>query len=96
MILTEENGITTIKHCPSAILPTKNPTWVDPGANPGLFNMRAAPEPWYGQLCSLMNDVKLTFKLKSGRSSLNTWVRACESEKNNQTPYWKIPQAKSM
>jgi hypothetical protein len=36
MILTGENRRTRRKTCPSATLPTTNPTWIFPGANPGL------------------------------------------------------------
>jgi hypothetical protein len=41
-ILTGENRRTLRKTCPSAILPTINPTWIDPGANPGLRSERPA------------------------------------------------------
>jgi hypothetical protein len=36
MILTGGNRRTRRKTCPSATLSTTNPTWIDPGANPGL------------------------------------------------------------
>jgi hypothetical protein len=36
MKLTEENRSTRGKTCPSAILSTTNPSWTDPGSNPGL------------------------------------------------------------
>jgi hypothetical protein len=36
MILTEENRRARRKTCLSAILSTTNPTWIEPGANPGL------------------------------------------------------------
>jgi hypothetical protein len=36
MILTGENRRTRRKTCTSATLSTTNPTWIDPGANPGL------------------------------------------------------------
>jgi hypothetical protein len=35
-IVTWKNRRTRRKTCPSAILSTTNPTWIDPGANPGL------------------------------------------------------------
>jgi hypothetical protein len=38
--LTGENRRTRRKSCPSATLPTINPTWIDPGANPGLRGER--------------------------------------------------------
>jgi hypothetical protein len=42
MILTGENRTTRRKTCPSATLSTTNPTWIDPGANPGLRGKRPA------------------------------------------------------
>jgi hypothetical protein len=42
MILTGENRRTRRKTCPSATLSTTNPTWIDPGANPGLRGERPA------------------------------------------------------
>jgi hypothetical protein len=36
MILTEKNRSSQIKTCPSAALPSTNPTRASPGANPGL------------------------------------------------------------
>jgi hypothetical protein len=36
MILTRENRSTGGKTCPSTTLSTTNPTWTDPGSNPGL------------------------------------------------------------
>jgi hypothetical protein len=43
-ILTGENRRTRRKSCPSATLPTPNPTWIDPGANPGLSGERPATD----------------------------------------------------
>jgi hypothetical protein len=42
MKLTEENRSTREKTCPSATLSTTNPTWIDPGSNPGLRGERPA------------------------------------------------------
>jgi hypothetical protein len=42
MIMAAENRRTQRKTCPSATLSTTNPTWIDPGANPGLHGERAA------------------------------------------------------
>jgi hypothetical protein len=42
MILTGENRRTRRKTCPSATLSTNDPTWIDPGANPGLRGERPA------------------------------------------------------
>jgi hypothetical protein len=41
-ILTTENRRTRRKICPSATLATTNPTWIDPGANPGLHGEKPA------------------------------------------------------
>jgi hypothetical protein len=41
-ILTGENRKTRRKTCPSATFSTTNPTWIDPGANPGLRGERPA------------------------------------------------------
>jgi hypothetical protein len=42
MKLTRENRSTRGKTCPSATLSTTNPTWTDPGSNPGLRGERPA------------------------------------------------------
>jgi hypothetical protein len=42
IILTGENRRTRRKICSSAILYAINPTWIDPGANPGLHSERPA------------------------------------------------------
>jgi hypothetical protein len=40
MIVTGENQRTQRKTYPSATLSTTNPTWTDPGANPGVCSDR--------------------------------------------------------
>jgi hypothetical protein len=40
--MTGENRRTRRKTCPSATLSTTNPTWIDPGSNPGLRGERPA------------------------------------------------------
>ena len=42
MKLRGENRITQRKTYPSATLSTTNPTWTDPGSNPGLRGERSA------------------------------------------------------
>jgi hypothetical protein len=42
MILTGENRRSRTETCPRATLSTTNPTWIDPGANPGLLSERPA------------------------------------------------------
>ena len=44
MKLTGENRSTRGKTCHSATLSTIDPTWTDPGSNPGLCG-----EPWHGK-----------------------------------------------
>jgi hypothetical protein len=46
MILTGENWRHRRKPCPSATLPTTNPTWIDAGAKPGL-RFERPPEIWH-------------------------------------------------
>ena len=51
MKLTGENRSTRGKTCPSATLSTTNPTWTDPGIEPGPPRWEAGdypPEPWHG------------------------------------------------
>jgi hypothetical protein len=40
MILTREHQRILRKTCPSVTLSTKNPSWIDPGVNPGLHSER--------------------------------------------------------
>jgi hypothetical protein len=42
MKLTGEDRSTRGKTCPSATLSITNPTWTDPGSNPGLRGVRLA------------------------------------------------------
>jgi hypothetical protein len=42
MMLTGEDRRTRRKTCPNTTLSTTNPTWIDPGANPGLRGERPA------------------------------------------------------
>jgi hypothetical protein len=42
IIMTGENRRTQRKTCRSAILSTTNPTWTEPGANPGIRGERPA------------------------------------------------------
>jgi hypothetical protein len=42
MILRGENRRTRRKTCPTATLSTTNPTWIDPGAKPGLLGQTPA------------------------------------------------------
>jgi hypothetical protein len=42
MKLTRKNRSIQEKTCPSATLSTTNPTWTDPGSNPGLRGGRPA------------------------------------------------------
>jgi hypothetical protein len=61
MKLTGENQSTRGKTCPSATLFTTNPTWTDPGSNPGLRGGRpAANRLIHGT--ALLVTVKITTK----------------------------------
>jgi hypothetical protein len=56
MKLTGENRSTRGETCPSATLSTTNPTWTDPGSNPGLRGERSATNRLsYGTAVSLGN-----------------------------------------
>jgi hypothetical protein len=57
MKLTGENRRTRGKTCPIATLSTTNPTWTDPGSNPGLRSGKPAAEPWHGLSCQCHVDI---------------------------------------
>jgi hypothetical protein len=61
MILTGENRRTGTKTCPSATLSTKNPTWINPGANPGLRGERPATNDLSHGTASIMSLEEDTF-----------------------------------
>jgi hypothetical protein len=63
MKLTGENRSTREKTCPSATLPTTNPTWTDPGSNPGLRGERPTSN-------RLSHDTALS------KRDLSIWTRA--------------------
>jgi hypothetical protein len=63
MILTGENRRTRRKTCPSVTLSTTNPTWIDPGTNPGFcgdrpatndLNHGMAPQQCQYDLCAIV------------------------------------------
>jgi hypothetical protein len=61
MILTGENRRTWRKTCPSATLYTTNPTWIDPGANPGLRGERPATNDLsHGTVLMLLDESLVT------------------------------------
>jgi hypothetical protein len=52
------------ENLPSATLSTTNPTWIDPGANPGLCGERPATNRLsHGTAVVLTSDTKTTFIL---------------------------------
>jgi hypothetical protein len=65
--------------CPSAIMFTTNPTWLDPGLNPGRRGGKPATNRLsYGVflLCMLQNKVSLEHMLKMGPSSMQAHLYA--------------------
>jgi hypothetical protein len=60
IILTGRNRRTRRKTCPSATLSTTNPTWIDPGANPGLPGER--PETNRLKNGTAQSSMKMTHK----------------------------------
>jgi hypothetical protein len=46
MVLTGQTRWSWTHACPSATISTINPTWTDPGANPGLRSEKSATKPW--------------------------------------------------
>jgi hypothetical protein len=78
-ILTGENRRARRKTCPSATLPTTNPTWIGPGTNPGLRGERPATN-------DLSHGTALTILTPSLRKilerfSLNNLI-TCSAEHN--------------
>jgi hypothetical protein len=58
MKLTRENRSTRGKPCPSATSSVTNPTWTDPGSNPGLCGGR----PEYSVLIFIADYLHLSFR----------------------------------
>jgi hypothetical protein len=58
MKLTGENRSTQEETCSSATLSTTNPTWTDPGSNPGLRGGRPAANR-LSHATALVNDLYL-------------------------------------
>jgi hypothetical protein len=74
-ILTGENRRTRRKTCSVAILSTTNPTWIDPGANPGLRGERPATNDLsHGTALSLVVNVGL---YPSYINRVCVWVFVC-------------------
>jgi hypothetical protein len=64
------------KTCPSATLSTTNPTWLDPGLNPGRRGGKPATNRLsYGAAYSLFNDVFVSYT-----AELNAclWISNCQ------------------
>jgi hypothetical protein len=78
MISAGENRRARRKTCPSVTLSTTNPTWIDPGANPGLYGER--PESLFNIILKsknatdsytssiLLNKFKKCFMIRSWHS----------------------------
>jgi hypothetical protein len=70
MKLTWENRNTGGKTCPSATLSTTNPTWTDPGSNPGIRSERPTTDRLsHGTV--IQKTACLTVKVKALRSFEN-------------------------
>jgi hypothetical protein len=66
MILKGENRKTRKRTCPNATLSTTNPTWIEPGANPGLRVERPATNDLsHGTALKSLTDIrkKIGYKL---------------------------------
>jgi hypothetical protein len=78
MKLTGENLRTRGKTCPSSNLSTTNPTWTDPGSNPGLRSGRpAANRVSHGTACTLIyfNKIALNNTEAVGQSGEYRWLK---------------------
>jgi hypothetical protein len=62
MKLTGENRRTRGKTCPSSTLSTTNPTWTDPGSNPGLRGGRPAANSVSHGTARIRGLLRLLFK----------------------------------
>jgi hypothetical protein len=76
MKLTGENWSTGRKTCPSATLSTTNPTWTDPGCNPGLRGDRRAT-----------NRLRHDTARRCGYGN-KYWI--CSAECINKTMCWRV------
>jgi hypothetical protein len=78
MKLTGENLSTRGKTCPSATLSITNPTWTDPGSNPGLRGGR--PEPWQTrQACFLRANLLYVRRSMCVRRNTNLHIQSAIS-----------------
>jgi hypothetical protein len=75
MILARENRRTRGKTCPSATLSTTNPTWIDPGANPGLRGERPATKR-FGTAIRILLRLISQFPL-SGSVAILLYINSC-------------------
>jgi hypothetical protein len=78
MKLTGENRSIREKTCPSATLPTTNPTWTDPRSKPGLRGERPATNRLsHGTVLvavCYVNLQKKLLKLRSIKTFVHTFV----------------------
>jgi hypothetical protein len=88
MKLTAENRSTRGKTCPSATLCTRNPTWTDPGSNPGFRGGRPATNR-LAKISALRHCHKRSMQgpysaaHKNFRSGLRTYQSKCRPTKLN-------------
>jgi hypothetical protein len=66
MNLTGENRSTLRKTCPSATLSTTNPTWTDPGSNPGLCGERSETNRLSHGTANYFPKYYISFSLSNG------------------------------
>jgi hypothetical protein len=78
MKLTGENLSTWRKACPSATFSTTNPTWTDPGSNPGLRGETAATNRLSHGTAYL--DIYIEFNENSTSNSMTSHDQCHSSE----------------
>jgi hypothetical protein len=72
----EKSKYSEKKTCPNATLSAKNPTWADPGANPGLPGERPTTN-----LLSHDTAYDITIKLLRNKCRSFNWL--CENQDNS-------------
>jgi hypothetical protein len=90
MKLTGENRNTRRKTCSSATLSTTNPTWTDPGSNPGLRGERpAANRQSHGTTL-----VSISFMNHIGKSSIPNLLACGKSNQFIDKLYFVVRDSK--
>jgi hypothetical protein len=91
MKLTAENRRTRGKTCPCATLSTTNPTWADPGSNPGLRGGRpAANRLSHGTaLCKALISIKMSNGVRYFVSNLTKSLQNLSLNITNLTTFFR-------